>query len=213
MSVRGVLQVHSAPPALCPHIEWAVAGVIGVPVSLPWVNQRRGAWHGAGRTELAGRVPAPRRRSRRRWPAGTGCGSRSPRKPAPAATPSATATRPDLACSPRSRWPTATSSIPESRLRAAMALAARPRLAGSPRSGAPSSRRGPGWAALEDELARLLGQPWDDELEPFRLRRRRRAGPLAARHRLSPPAPTQPRLAGTGHRQRLTSHCPRCRNT
>ena len=39
MSVRGVLYVHSAPSALCPHIEWAVAGVLGVPVDLPWANQ------------------------------------------------------------------------------------------------------------------------------------------------------------------------------
>ena len=39
MTVRGVLQVHSAPPALSPHIEWAVAGVIGVAVTLPWVDQ------------------------------------------------------------------------------------------------------------------------------------------------------------------------------
>ena len=39
MSVHGVLQVHSAPPALCPHIEWAVAGVLGVPVDLAWVGQ------------------------------------------------------------------------------------------------------------------------------------------------------------------------------
>ena len=39
MSVRVVLQVHSAPLALCPHIEWAVAGIIGVAVDLPWVNQ------------------------------------------------------------------------------------------------------------------------------------------------------------------------------
>src|SRR5437773_12442967 len=39
VSVRGVLQVHSAPPALCSHVEWAVAGVIGMPVSLPWVDQ------------------------------------------------------------------------------------------------------------------------------------------------------------------------------
>src|SRR5579859_7929615 len=37
--VRGVLSVHSAPSALCPHIEWAVAGVIGVPVDLPWESQ------------------------------------------------------------------------------------------------------------------------------------------------------------------------------
>src|SRR6202044_146 len=39
VSVRGVLQVHSAPPAMCPHIEWAAAGVLGMAVSLPWVGQ------------------------------------------------------------------------------------------------------------------------------------------------------------------------------
>jgi len=39
VSVRGVLQVHSAPPALCPHIEWAVAGIVGAPVRLSWVDQ------------------------------------------------------------------------------------------------------------------------------------------------------------------------------
>ena len=39
MSVRGVLHVHSAPSALCPHIEWAVAGVIGMPVNMSWASQ------------------------------------------------------------------------------------------------------------------------------------------------------------------------------
>src|SRR6516225_975171 len=39
VSVYGVLQVHSAPPALCPHIEWAVAGTLGAAVSMPWVSQ------------------------------------------------------------------------------------------------------------------------------------------------------------------------------
>ena len=39
MSARGVLYVHSAQPALCPHIEWAVAGVLGVPVDLSWTPQ------------------------------------------------------------------------------------------------------------------------------------------------------------------------------
>jgi len=50
VSARGVLQVHCAPPAMCPHIEWAVAGVLGVPVSLPWVDQP--ASPGALRAEL-----------------------------------------------------------------------------------------------------------------------------------------------------------------
>jgi hypothetical protein len=50
VSVRGVLQVHSAPPALCPHVEWAVAGVVGVPVRLAWIDQP--ASPGALRAEL-----------------------------------------------------------------------------------------------------------------------------------------------------------------
>ena len=50
MSVRGVLQVHCAPPALCPHIEWAVAGALGVPVSMAWVDQP--AAPGSMRAEL-----------------------------------------------------------------------------------------------------------------------------------------------------------------
>jgi hypothetical protein len=40
--------------------------------------------------------------------------------------------------------------VPENRVRAALALAAA------------------GGSSLEDELTRLLGQPWDAELEPFR---------------------------------------------
>src|SRR5437588_4192545 len=39
VTTRGVLYVHSAPRALCPHVEWAVAGVLGVRVSLDWARQ------------------------------------------------------------------------------------------------------------------------------------------------------------------------------
>ena len=39
MTARGVLFVHSCPPALRPHVEWAVAGVLGVPVRLDWEAQ------------------------------------------------------------------------------------------------------------------------------------------------------------------------------
>ena len=35
----GVLYIHSAPRALCPHIEWAVASVLGVRVVLDWAHQ------------------------------------------------------------------------------------------------------------------------------------------------------------------------------
>jgi len=36
---RGVLYVHSAPGALCPHVEWAIGGVFGMPVRLTWTAQ------------------------------------------------------------------------------------------------------------------------------------------------------------------------------
>ena len=36
---RGVLFVHSAPRALCPHLEWAAGNVLGTRVSLDWIEQ------------------------------------------------------------------------------------------------------------------------------------------------------------------------------
>ena len=39
MSTRGVLYVHSATPAVTPHIEWAVAGVLSTPVRFEWLAQ------------------------------------------------------------------------------------------------------------------------------------------------------------------------------
>ncbi len=36
---RGVLFVHASPSALCPHVEWAVGGVLGVPADLTWTTQ------------------------------------------------------------------------------------------------------------------------------------------------------------------------------
>ena len=38
-TTRGVFYIHSAPSALCPHIEWAVGGVLGMPTSLDWTPQ------------------------------------------------------------------------------------------------------------------------------------------------------------------------------
>ena len=36
---RGVLFVHSAPSALCPHIEWAVGSVVDKRTDLEWTAQ------------------------------------------------------------------------------------------------------------------------------------------------------------------------------
>ena len=48
---HGMIFVHSAPRALCPHVEWAVGGVLNAPVSAEWIPQAAQA--GTYRTELA----------------------------------------------------------------------------------------------------------------------------------------------------------------
>ncbi|HLX46742.1 MAG TPA: DUF3145 domain-containing protein [Streptosporangiaceae bacterium] len=154
MYVRGVLSVHSAPSALCPHIEWAVAGVIGVPVDLPWESQP--AAPGTLRAELswtaragtAGAITSAlagwnRLRFEVTEEASPGCDAvRYSYTPALGTFSCVTSANGDVL-------------IPEGRLRAAMTLAA------FPAPGRPA-------ATLEAELRRLLGQDWDDELEPFR---------------------------------------------
>jgi hypothetical protein len=185
VTVSGVLQIHSAPPALSPHIEWAVAGVLGVAVSLPWVDQP--ASPGTLRAELSwqGRpgTAAAITSALAGWnllrfeiteEASPGCDPvRYSCTPSLGAFCAVTSANGDIL-------------IPEGRLRAAMTLA--------------SVSAGPGWVlpdggstasesagggvsgirelhgprhpalggSLEEELSLLLGQPWDDELEPFR---------------------------------------------
>jgi hypothetical protein len=56
--------------------------------------------------------------------------------------------------------------VPENRLRAAITVAAAPAGAARMAHGGAESWDAPG--ALEEELSRLLGEPWDYELEPFR---------------------------------------------
>jgi len=154
VSVHGVLSVHSAPSALCPHVEWAVAGAIGVPVNLPWVVQP--AAPGSLRAELswtarpgaAGTITSAlagwnRLRFEVTEEASPGCDAiRYSYTPALGTFSCVISANGDVL-------------IPENRLRAAMTVAT------CPAPGRPAS-------SLEAELARLMGQAWDDELEPFR---------------------------------------------
>lgn len=39
MPTRGVVYIHSSPPAVCAHVEWAIARVLATPVSLDWTRQ------------------------------------------------------------------------------------------------------------------------------------------------------------------------------
>jgi hypothetical protein len=150
VSAHGVLYVHSAPSALCSHIEWAVARIVGVPVSMPWVSQSaspgslraeldwqtRPGTAGAIASELAG------------W-------NRLRFEVTEDGTPGCDGVRycytPDLGTFTAITAANGDIMVPENRLRAAMTLAAQA-----------------GVASLEDELARLLGTAWDNELEPFR---------------------------------------------
>ena len=167
MSVRGVLQIHSAPPALCSHVEWAVAGVVGVPVSLPWVGQA--AAPGMVRAELDWQGSPGTSAAITSALAGWG---RLRFEATEEASPGCDAVRysctPDLGVFSAVAMANGDILIPESRLRAVMALAAAaPVMAGAPRPSAPGSLPDR-VSSLEDAIARLLGQPWDDELEPFR---------------------------------------------
>ena len=166
-TTRGVLYVHSAPSALCPHIEWAVGGVLGVAVSLEWTPQPAQA--GTYRAELswAGERRHRRRRSPRRCAAGTTCASRSPRSPTVQPEGARFSYTPDLGVFHAVTGLHGDIMIPEDRLKAAVVKAAL------------------GDTTLLGEIDKLLGKPWDDELETVPARRRRRAGPLAAPGRLS----------------------------
>jgi Protein of unknown function (DUF3145) len=158
VSVHGVLQVHSAPPALCPHIEWAVAGVVGVPVDLAWVGQPaapgtvRGELNWQARPGTAGSITSAlsgwnRLRFEVTEEASAGCDPvRYSYTPALGTFSAVTGANGDI-------------MIPENRLLAAMTVAA----------AAHSSLQAAATTTLEEELGRLLGRPWDAELEPFRL--------------------------------------------
>ena len=150
MSAQGVLYVHSAPPALGSHIEWAVARIVGAPVSMPWVSQpaspgslraeltwqARSGTAGAIASELAG---WNRLRFEVTEDSSPGCdGVRHCYTPDRGIFTAVTAANGDIV-------------VPENRLRSVMTMAQRA-----------------GLASVEDEVARLLGTAWDNELEPFR---------------------------------------------
>ena len=168
MTVRGVLHVHSAPPALSPHVEWAVAGVVGVPVSMPWVNQPaapgmlRAELDWEGQPGMAGAITSAlagwnRLRFEVTEEASPGCDAmRFSYTPALGVFSAVTMANGDVL-------------VPESRLRQAMTVAAAaPSTIALLAHGGGSADARDGAGALEEELSRLLGEPWDCELEPFR---------------------------------------------
>ncbi|GAA2246342.1 DUF3145 domain-containing protein [Rarobacter faecitabidus] len=144
---RGVIFVHSAPRALCPHLEWAASNVLGYGVKLEWTDQPAEpgsmraelSWHG---TQGSGAKLASAMRG---WAhlryeiteeASLGCdGGRWSHTP-------------ELGIFHTPTDAAGNAMIPEDRIRAALANA--------------DPRR------LRAELDLAIGQAWDDELEPFR---------------------------------------------
>ena len=148
-NTRGVLYVHSAPPALCPHVEWAVAGVVGMPVNLPWVGQAaapgtmRAELTWQGRPGTAGAITSALAGwNRLRFEV--------TEEESPGCDPVRYSYTPTLGTFSAVMAANGDILVPENRLRAAIVLAA------------------DGKVKLEDELDSLIGQPWDNELEPFR---------------------------------------------
>lgn len=146
---HGVVYIHAAPAALVPHIEWAVAGVLGVRVDLTWEPQD--AAPGALRCEFA-------------WTGDAGTGARVassfrgwPRilfetveDPSDGYEGERFASTPALGLFRATTGVNGDILVNEDRLRAAVARAV-------------AEDRD-----VVDEIERLLGQPWDEELEPFR---------------------------------------------
>ena len=146
---RGVLYVHSAPSALCPHVEWAASGVLGASVDVDWVAQP--AETGTYRTEISWQAQvgsaAALASALRGWERLRFEVTEEPTATSEGARYSYT---PDLGIFHAITGPHGDILIPEDRLKAAVVKSAL------------------GDTTLLNEIDALLGKPWDDELETFR---------------------------------------------
>jgi Protein of unknown function (DUF3145) len=69
-STRGVVYVHCCPSAIAPHVEWALAGVLGRPARLQWAAQPVAPTHLRAEATWTGSVGTAARlaASLRAWP-------------------------------------------------------------------------------------------------------------------------------------------------
>ena len=164
-STRGVVFVHSCPRAVSPHVEWALSGVLGTRVTLDWTAQpvtpdavrAELSWAGAAGTAAA--IAS----ALRGW---SGLRFEITEEPTPGTEGERYAFTPDLGIFRATIGVHGDVLVSEERLRAAMART----LDGVEADGGPVDDEVPqGQSGLAEEITRLLGQPWDDELEPFRL--------------------------------------------
>jgi hypothetical protein len=149
IQTRGVVFVHSAAAALCPHVEWAVNAAVSAPLRFDWSPQpaepgsyrAEALWHGpAG---LAARLTS----TLKRFPDLRFEVTEEPTARTEGLRFSFT---PRLGLFQAATGPSGDITVPETRLREVMRQA------------------GVRQRDLAQALRRLLGEAWDDELEPFR---------------------------------------------
>ncbi|MGH3938489.1 MAG: DUF3145 domain-containing protein [Pseudonocardiaceae bacterium] len=148
MSTGGTIYVHSSPAAVCPHVEWAIAGVVAAKVDLQWTAQQ--AAPGQLRAECDWAAPtgtaAAVASALRAWPM---LRFEVTEEPSPGVDGERFCYVPGLGL-----WRARTSAngdimVCEDQLRALVATAR-------------------GREAFAHQLDQLLGAAWDDALEPFR---------------------------------------------
>lgn len=158
---RGVVFIHSCPRAMASHVAWAVQEATGAAAPIEWITQP--VEPGALRTEV-------------QWEGEPGSASKlvSALRAWPQlrfeVTEDATAmcegerysSTPTLGVFRATIGVHGDVMVSEERLRAALERAAEAARVGYREDADPDED-------LADDISRLLGQPWDDELEPFRV--------------------------------------------
>lgn len=146
---RGVVFVHSAPSALCPHVEWALGTVLDQRVSLDWTGQP--AQVGTWRAELS-------------WQGSVGTGAKLSSALRGWEHLRFEVTEEPSAGADGARW----SHSPSLGIHHVVIGVHGDVLVGEDRLRSAVQASGGDAELLQLEIRRVLGQDWDDELEPFR---------------------------------------------
>ncbi|MGI9136971.1 MAG: DUF3145 domain-containing protein [Candidatus Nanopelagicales bacterium] len=146
---RGVVFLHSCPRALSPHLEWALAAVFGTEVHIDWAEQP--IVPGSVRAEIIWTgVPGTGARLASALLAFSQVRYEVTEDGIPGRDGERFAATPSLGLFRATIGPFGDVMVHEERLRTALSHA---QVTGE---------------SMVDEVARLIGTPWDDELEPFR---------------------------------------------
>ena len=148
-SARGVVFIHSCARAVTAHVEWALAWVFGTEVHIDWADQPIAP--GLVRAELVwGGPPGTGARIASALHAFTQVRHEVTEDPSPGREGERFSSTPTLGLFRATIGVHGDVMVPEDRLKSAVLQAA---VTGE---------------SIVEEIARLIGQPWDEELEPYR---------------------------------------------